>query len=288
VHCAPADDAERDNRRGRLEEATVRTLYRVATIAAAAAAAVATETHAASFDCGKARSATEKLICGDPQLSRMDDELAGLYAKAKASAPDKAAFEAYARRRWQEREEGCNDVVCLRMWYANRRQELAGAPSSASAGTSSLAALRAEMMASRAERERLQAAGSPTRTPMQILAAPRDDEVLRITSSRLEVEYESNELAVEQKMKGKGAIEVTGQVLRVTRDEHGDPLIVVAALNNFQAFHLFRDQEAVESGLPASEPRAAELRAGQMVTIRCALVTRPLIGHVVGGACFMP
>lgn len=44
--------------------------------------------HAASFDCAKTRSKPELLICGDPELSRLDDELALIYAAAKAVAPD--------------------------------------------------------------------------------------------------------------------------------------------------------------------------------------------------------
>jgi len=55
--------------------------------------AVPAVTSAASFNCSKATIPTDLMICGDPQLSVMDDELAKLYRKAKAVAPDAAAFK---------------------------------------------------------------------------------------------------------------------------------------------------------------------------------------------------
>jgi uncharacterized protein len=47
----------------------------------------------ASFDCSKAHSDSEKIICADPVLSAEDDELARAYRKALAQAPDKAKFK---------------------------------------------------------------------------------------------------------------------------------------------------------------------------------------------------
>lgn len=45
-------------------------------------AAMATPATAASFDCAKARTKVEKLICKDPQLSRQDEDLAKAYGEA--------------------------------------------------------------------------------------------------------------------------------------------------------------------------------------------------------------
>ncbi len=42
---------------------------------------------AASFDCAKARSKTEKAICGDPELSKLDEQLAAAYKAALAIHP---------------------------------------------------------------------------------------------------------------------------------------------------------------------------------------------------------
>ena len=44
--------------------------------------AVAAPASAASFDCAKARTKVEKLICKDPQLSRQDEDLAKAYGEA--------------------------------------------------------------------------------------------------------------------------------------------------------------------------------------------------------------
>ena len=48
----------------------------VAALAGLLLIAVAGPASAASFDCGKARTKVEKLICADPQLSRQDSDLA--------------------------------------------------------------------------------------------------------------------------------------------------------------------------------------------------------------------
>jgi uncharacterized protein len=80
--------------------------------------------YAASFDCNKASSKSEKLICSDQQLSQLDSELGKLYAQAKASATDADAFKNENIKRWKEREENCSDKQCLLNWYAARKVEL--------------------------------------------------------------------------------------------------------------------------------------------------------------------
>lgn len=79
-----------------------------------------------SFDCNKASSLSEKLICADPELARMDLELAGLYRRAKSLAPDTKAFTRQSTERWKQRESMCYDKNCLVDWYASRKQELQG------------------------------------------------------------------------------------------------------------------------------------------------------------------
>jgi hypothetical protein len=77
-----------------------------------------------SFDCNKASSISEKLICADPELARMDLELAGLYRKAKSLAPDRNEFTRRSTGRWKDRESQCFDKSCLVDWYVSRKQEL--------------------------------------------------------------------------------------------------------------------------------------------------------------------
>jgi hypothetical protein len=45
-----------------------------------------------SFDCAKARSVPEKMICSDAELARLDRKLGRVYARAKTIAADGAAF----------------------------------------------------------------------------------------------------------------------------------------------------------------------------------------------------
>lgn len=77
-----------------------------------------------SFDCAKARSAPERIICADPELSRMDRELGRLHARAKAAAPDPAAFKRQNDQEWRRRESSCRDRACLLAWYDQRREQL--------------------------------------------------------------------------------------------------------------------------------------------------------------------
>lgn len=82
---------------------------------------------AASFDCAKARSAPEKLICGSADLSRRDEELAKLFAAAKAAAPDKQAFVREATDAWRRREATCKDAACVAAWMDERKARYAAA-----------------------------------------------------------------------------------------------------------------------------------------------------------------
>jgi uncharacterized protein len=90
----------------------------------ARAAAATTARTRPSFDCSKARSTNEKLICGDEELASLDRELGRLYSRAKERADDRRAFQQDSDRQWQQRESNCQDRECLRRWYAQRRAQL--------------------------------------------------------------------------------------------------------------------------------------------------------------------
>jgi len=77
-----------------------------------------------SFDCAKARSVPEKLICADAELSRLDRALGQLYARARDAAPDKAAFARQNSQEWRRREATCRDRECLVRWYGARGEQL--------------------------------------------------------------------------------------------------------------------------------------------------------------------
>ncbi|KAF1046918.1 MAG: hypothetical protein GAK35_00865 [Herbaspirillum frisingense] len=79
---------------------------------------------AASFDCGKAGSANEKTICGDAELSSLDDKLGKTFRQARQRAADRRAFNADSDRQWRWREQNCHERTCLLDWYHRRQAEL--------------------------------------------------------------------------------------------------------------------------------------------------------------------
>ena len=74
---------------------------------------------AASFDCAKARSTSERLICGDPQLSALDERLAALAAAGKKRAASPRAFQRALDAAWLLRQQ-CDNIACVESWYAQR------------------------------------------------------------------------------------------------------------------------------------------------------------------------
>jgi len=81
-------------------------------------------TYPTSFDCTKARSIPENLICHDSELAAYDVELGAIYERAKAAAYDKKAFSARTRKQWNYREKNCRDKDCVAAWYAYQRDIL--------------------------------------------------------------------------------------------------------------------------------------------------------------------
>ncbi|MEJ7804628.1 MAG: hypothetical protein WKG03_01740 [Telluria sp.] len=81
---------------------------------------------AASFDCVKARSTSERLICSDPQLSALDERLAKLAAAGKQRAASPRAYQRALDAAWSIRQK-CDDVACVEGWYARRIAALSNA-----------------------------------------------------------------------------------------------------------------------------------------------------------------
>lgn len=75
---------------------------------------------AASFDCTKARSYAEKLICSTPDLSRADEDLGRIYREARRRTGNSSAFKGLAEDLWKKRER-CRDEACVRLWYQGAR-----------------------------------------------------------------------------------------------------------------------------------------------------------------------
>ncbi len=105
-------------------------LFRVAgLLPLVAAAPMAT---AASFDCAKAGTRIEKLICADAELGRLDTELGRLYAEARRSAAEPAAMKR-AQRDWLRLRDRCPDNTCVADAYRARISALGGAPARSAA-----------------------------------------------------------------------------------------------------------------------------------------------------------
>lgn len=78
----------------------------------------------ASFDCNKAATLVEMMICNDAELSRLDDELSLIYKQAKATTKDPLVFKQQTKSSWLWREKNCQTKACLVSWYTNRKLTL--------------------------------------------------------------------------------------------------------------------------------------------------------------------
>lgn len=80
--------------------------------------------HAASFDCARASTHVEKLVCSTPGLSVLDERLARSYAIARKSAENSTAV-VHAQRTWlSDVRNKCGDTTCLLNAYDQRITEL--------------------------------------------------------------------------------------------------------------------------------------------------------------------
>jgi uncharacterized protein len=81
---------------------------------------------AASFDCSRAATATEKAICANPRVSDLDEYLGRYYQAGRASmGRDAAACLASNQRDWlRSVRNACKDAACLERVYLLRLAEL--------------------------------------------------------------------------------------------------------------------------------------------------------------------
>ena len=90
-------------------------------------AAPAAEIVRPSLDCAKAASVQEKLICSDPQLAKLDSDLADAYRRVGDAAPDRTAVLASQRIWIKQSFSICADKACLITAYQSRLSELSQA-----------------------------------------------------------------------------------------------------------------------------------------------------------------
>lgn len=110
----------------------MRTAILGAGLAAAVAAAstvllLPDRSEAASFDCARARSASERAICGNRALEDRDVKMATLYAVNRQLAGGMGALGSMRDRQTQwlgQRERCAASVACIRRAYDTRITEL--------------------------------------------------------------------------------------------------------------------------------------------------------------------
>lgn len=74
-----------------------------------------------SFDCGKAATRVETLICATPRLGVLDIEMSELYEKA---IPAPAKWHRRLQVNWLAQRDDCSDAACMEALYKSRIEQL--------------------------------------------------------------------------------------------------------------------------------------------------------------------
>ncbi len=85
---------------------------------------VAAPVRAASYDCAKAGTRTEHMICGDAGLSTLDERLGNRYMRARGKAADPNALRGEQRAWLRNVRNACTNAACLKAVYNARVAEL--------------------------------------------------------------------------------------------------------------------------------------------------------------------
>ncbi len=80
---------------------------------------------AQSFDCAKAQSGVEKMVCADSRLRELDEHLGRYYAAARTALGGGASCLQVDQAAWLKTRRGaCRDAACLSTVYLDRLAEL--------------------------------------------------------------------------------------------------------------------------------------------------------------------
>ena len=88
----------------------------------------------ASFDCQRASTAVEQLICRDSELSELDDTLAESFTQEVDSAQSPNTLRA-EQKAWLQKRNSCADARCIQHQYEARIAALSCSPKSVMAGS---------------------------------------------------------------------------------------------------------------------------------------------------------
>lgn len=91
--------------------------------------------HAASFDCRKASTRIENLVCTDTELSTLDEQLSNAYREALTKGVNKASVKQWQKQWLFFTRDSCTDTACLKTVYASHVSELREYLQIASTGT---------------------------------------------------------------------------------------------------------------------------------------------------------
>ncbi len=106
----------------RLFQTTSATLL---TLCASCAFTFALSAQGASFDCGKAKTKVEHLICDNTELENLDDGMAAVY-KATLQEHAQPDLVKQAQKHWLKKRNNCKDVGCVKKAYMSRLAALEG------------------------------------------------------------------------------------------------------------------------------------------------------------------
>mgnify|MGYP003482114419 CR=1 FL=1 len=104
------------------------------------------QSQAASFNCAKAASYSEKSICTDSGLSHLDEQLSAEYGRALDSAANRNQVR-LDQQEWLRLRDNCKTRSCLEMSMSNRLNALADATPQQTNSTAEFDINRVEQMA---------------------------------------------------------------------------------------------------------------------------------------------
>src|SRR6185436_9428473 len=86
---------------------------------------IASPAFAQSFDCAKAQTRIEKLVCADRGVADLDEYLGRYYSAARAEIPGAASCLQADQSQWlKSKRDVCADAACLKAAYLDRLAEL--------------------------------------------------------------------------------------------------------------------------------------------------------------------
>lgn len=85
---------------------------------------LASNIYAASFDCAKASTLVEDVICSDNDISTLDETLSSSYRDALANTNNASNIK-LDQRNWLKKRNSCKDKACLQSMYEQRINDLA-------------------------------------------------------------------------------------------------------------------------------------------------------------------